>query len=111
MTGSMLMLAALVYLVWAHQKLTGHWSWDFLALSKVVLSRHAELLCFSAFALAFFIKVPMWPVHTWLPDAHVQAPTGGSVILAAGMLKPGPYAYMRFGMGLFPGPRTRYAAN
>jgi NADH-quinone oxidoreductase subunit M len=111
MAGSMLMLAAMVYLVWTHQKLTGTWSWDYLALSRVVLSRDAQVLCFWAFSIAFFIKVPMWPVHTWLPDAHVQAPTGGSVILAAVMLKLGTYGYMRFSMGLFPGPASSYAAN
>jgi NADH-quinone oxidoreductase subunit M len=111
MTGSVLMLAAIVYLVWSHQKLTGAWSFDYLALSRVVLPRGAQTLCFWAFSLAFFIKVPMWPVHTWLPDAHVQAPTGGSVLLAAIMLKLGTYAYLRFSMGLFPGPASTYAAN
>ena len=111
MAGSMLMLAGIVYLAWAHQKLTGVWSFDYLALSRVVLSRPAQMLCFWAFSIAFFIKVPMWPVHTWLPDAHVQAPTGGSVILAAVMLKLGTYAYLRFSMGLFPGPASSLAAN
>ncbi len=111
MAGSMLMLAGMVYLAWAHQKLTGAWSFDYLSLSRVVLSRPAQTLCFWAFSIAFFIKVPMWPVHTWLPDAHVQAPTGGSVILAAVMLKIGTYAYMRFSMGLFPGPASTLAAN
>jgi NADH-quinone oxidoreductase subunit M len=111
MTGSMLMLAAMVYLVWSYQKLTGQWSWDYLALSRVVLPKHAQLYCFLAFSIAFFIKVPMWPVHTWLPDAHVQAPTGGSIVLAALMLKLGTYAYLRFSMGLFPGPASSLAAN
>ena len=127
MTGSMLMLAAIVYLVWTHQKLTGTWSFDFLALSRVVLpgpsasaggwnsawqvTKSPQGLCFWAFSIAFFIKVPMWPLHTWLPDAHVQAPTAGSVILAAVMLKLGTYAYMRFSMGLFPGPASSFAAN
>ncbi len=111
MAGSMLMLAALIYLVTAHHKLTGTWSFDYLALSRVMLPRGAQLLCFWAFSLAFFIKVPMWPVHTWLPDAHVQAPTGGSVILAAVMLKLGTYAYLRFSMGLFPGPASGLSAN
>lgn len=111
MAGSMLLLAAMVYLVWTHQKLTGVWSFDLLALSQVVLPARAQLLCFWAFSIAFFIKVPMWPVHTWLPDAHVQAPTGGSVILAAVMLKIGTYAYMRFSMGLFPAQAASFAAN
>ena len=123
MAGSVLMLGAMVYLVLVHEKLTGHMSWDLLALSRVVLAgappnaplwqviTSAQGLCFLAFSLAFFIKVPMWPVHTWLPDAHVQAPTGGSVILAAVMLKLGTYAYMRFSMGLFPGPASTLSAN
>ncbi|MDI3291164.1 NADH-quinone oxidoreductase subunit M [Polyangium sp. 15x6] len=111
MAGSVLMLAAIIYLVWTHQKLTGDFTFDYLALSRVVLSKNAQLICFWAFSLAFFIKVPMWPVHTWLPDAHVQAPTGGSVILAAVMLKLGTYAYMRFSMGLFPGPASNLSAN
>jgi NADH-quinone oxidoreductase subunit M len=111
MTGSMLMLAAMVYLVWTFHKLTGAWSWDLLALSRVVLGKNAQFYCFWAFSLAFFIKVPMWPVHTWLPDAHVQAPTAGSVILAAVMLKLGTYAFLRFSMGLFPGMASRYTGN
>jgi NADH-quinone oxidoreductase subunit M len=123
MAGSMLMLAAMVYLVWTYQRLTGQWTWDYLALSRVVLpaaSQQASMwqqavspqgLCFWAFSIAFFIKVPMWPVHTWLPDAHVQAPTAGSVILAAVMLKLGTYAYLRFSMGLFPGMASHYTGN
>jgi len=111
MAGSVLMLAAIVYMVWTHQKMTGHYSFDYLALMRVVLPKDAQNLCFWAFSLAFFIKVPMWPVHTWLPDAHVQAPTGGSVILAAVMLKLGTYAYLRFSMVLFPVQATQYAAN
>jgi NADH-quinone oxidoreductase subunit M len=111
MTGSMLMLAAMVYLVWTFHKLTGAWSWDLLALSRVVLGKNAQVYCFWAFSIAFFIKVPMWPVHTWLPDAHVQAPTSGSVILAAVMLKLGTYAFLRFSMGLFPGVASRYTGN
>jgi NADH-quinone oxidoreductase subunit M len=111
MAGSMLMLAAMVYLVWAHQKLTGVWTWDYLALCRVVLGKNAQLYCFWAFSIAFFIKVPMWPVHTWLPDAHVQAPTAGSVILAAVMLKLGTYAFLRFSMGLFPAVASRFTGN
>src|SRR4029450_5684669 len=75
------------------------------------IPRGAAALCFWGMSIAFFIKVPMWPLHTWLPDAHVQAPTGGSVILAAVMLKLGTYAYLRFSMGLFPGPPSRFAGN
>ncbi len=111
MAGSVLMLAAMVYMVWTHQKLTGSYSWDYLSLVRVVLPKGPQMLCFWAFSIAFFIKVPMWPVHTWLPDAHVQAPTGGSVILAAVMLKLGTYAYLRFSMGLFPLQAASYAPN
>ncbi len=116
MTGSVLMLGAMVFMVWTHQRITGQWSFDYLDLVQVMLPQEGPLgtfstqaLCFWAFSIAFFIKVPMFPVHTWLPDAHVQAPTGGSVILAAVMLKLGTYAYMRFSMGLFPGQAATYA--
>jgi NADH-quinone oxidoreductase subunit M len=111
MAGSMLMLAALVYVVWSYQRLTGQWTWDYLALCRMVLGKDVQVYCFWAFAIAFFIKVPMWPVHTWLPDAHVQAPTAGSVILAAVMLKLGTYAYLRFAMGLFPSAAFQFHPN
>ena len=111
MAGSVLMLAAILYLVHTYANLTGSPSFDLLALNKVLLPKGAQLLCFWAFAIAFFIKVPMFPVHTWLPDAHVQAPTGGSIILAAVLLKMGTYAYMRFAMGLFPWAAGTQAAN
>jgi len=111
MVGSVLMLAAMIYLVWQYKALTGEPSFDLLALQRVVLPKDVQMLCFAAFALAFLIKVPMFPVHTWLPDAHVQAPTGGSVILAAVLLKMGTYAYLRFAMGLFPSASGSAAAT
>ena len=111
MVGSVLMLAAMIYLVWQYKTLAGEPSFSLLALQRVVLPKDVQMLCFAAFALAFLIKVPMFPVHTWLPDAHVQAPTGGSVILAAVLLKMGTYAYLRFAMGLFPSASGSAAAT
>src|SRR5258708_13845628 len=89
MVGSMLMLSAILYMVWTHYNLAGYYSFDYLALSRLVLPHQAAWLCFLGFLAAFAIKVPMFPLHTWLPDAHVQAPTGGPIILAAVLLQPG----------------------
>jgi len=94
--GSVLMLVALIYL---YQK-TG--SFDILTLHGAKIGRTEQLLIFLAFLAAFAVKVPMFPVHTWLPDAHVEAPTGGSVILAAIMLKMGAYGFLRFSLPITP---------
>ncbi len=102
--GSLLMLVALVYLYF---KSGG--SFDIVAWHKLPLPLSAQALLFFAFFAAFSVKVPMWPVHTWLPDAHVEAPTGGSVVLAAIMLKLGAYGFLRFSMPIAPDAAREYA--
>ena len=94
--GSVFMLVALIYL---HLKSD---SFEITAFQAMKLTMDEQLLIFIAFLLAFAVKVPMWPVHTWLPDAHVEAPTGGSVILAAIMLKMGGYGFLRFSLPIAP---------
>ena len=95
--GSLLMLVALIFL---YTKSGG--SFDLQTWHKLPLSATAQTLLFFSFFAAFAVKVPMWPVHTWLPDAHVQAPTAGSVILAAVLLKMGGYGFLRFSLPMFP---------
>jgi len=95
--GSLLMLVALIYL---YNQSGG--SFAILDFHKVTIPMTAQILIFIAFFFAFAVKVPMFPVHTWLPDAHVEAPTGGSVILAAIMLKVGAYGFLRFSMPITP---------
>jgi NADH-quinone oxidoreductase subunit M len=106
--GSLLMLVAILYLYFAHHRATGAYTFDLLQLYNTVLSPQAQLWLFGAFALAFAIKVPMFPFHTWLPDAHVEAPTAGSVILAGVLLKMGVYGFLRFAIPLFPEAAMAY---
>ncbi|MBI5716693.1 MAG: NADH-quinone oxidoreductase subunit M [Burkholderiales bacterium] len=101
--GSLLMLVALVFLYF---KSGG--SFDILTWHKLPLSLPTQALLFFAFFAAFSVKVPMWPVHTWLPDAHVEAPTGGSIVLAAIMLKLGAYGFLRFSMPIAPDAARTY---
>ena len=100
--GSILMLAAVIYLVMSAQAAGGVASFAFADLYHVKLPLQAQTLLLAAFGLSFAIKVPMVPLHTWLPDAHVEAPTTGSVILAGVMLKMGTYGFMKLGFPLFP---------
>jgi NADH-quinone oxidoreductase subunit M len=102
MIGSLLMLVAILYVVHAFRAQSGVLTFDLPILLTGSLSGAQQWLLFLAFALAFAIKVPMFPFHTWLPDAHVEAPTPGSVILAGVLLKMGTYGFIRFAMPMFP---------
>src|SRR5437868_4093593 len=113
--GSLLMLVGIIALYFIHQNATGVGTFDYAVLTETLrsgvlaISPRAEFWLFLAFAFAFCIKVPLWPLHTWLPDAHTEAPTAGSVILAGVLLKMGTYGLLRFNFGLFPNA-SRYFA-
>ena len=102
MTGSLLMLVAILYLAWQVKTQTGNFGFAYERFLALHLGAREQLYLFAAFALAFAVKVPLFPLHTWLPDAHVEAPTGGSVILAGVLLKMGTYGFLRFAIPLFP---------
>jgi len=102
MAGSLLMLIAIIYLAMRHAQVEQALTFDLLKLYDLHLPLNEQTWLFAAFALSFAIKVPLFPFHTWLPDAHVEAPTAGSVILAGVLLKLGTYGFLRFAMPLFP---------
>ena len=102
MFGSLLMLVAILYLVFEYKAYAGQLSFNMLELMKMPIEFNTQMWLFAAFALAFAIKVPLFPFHTWLPDAHVEAPTAGSVILAGVLLKLGTYGFIRICLPMFP---------
>jgi NADH-quinone oxidoreductase subunit M len=109
MAGSLPMLLAILWLAWSWFGVTGEWSFALADILRLDLPADQQLWAFLAFALAFAVKVPMFPLHTWLPDAHVEAPTGGSVILAGVLLKMGTYGFLRFALPVFPHAAARVA--
>jgi NADH-quinone oxidoreductase subunit M len=108
MIGGVLMLVAIITLYYMHGNATGDYTFSYPAIldaltsGRMILAPNVELLLFAAFFIAFAIKVPLFPFHTWLPDAHVEAPTAGSVLLAGVMLKMGTYGLLRFSLPFFP---------
>ena len=111
LVGSLLMLVAILATAFTYQHATGTWdgAFDITVLRGFHFDQTFQMLAFGAFALAFAIKVPMFPFHTWLPDAHVEAPTAGSVILAGVLLKLGGYGFIRFALPLYPDAAHSYA--
>ncbi len=109
MFGSTLMLVAILVLVYVNREAAGTLTFALTDILKSPVAAGLQPILFIAFALAFAIKVPMWPFHTWLPDAHVEAPTAGSVILAGILLKMGTYGFIRFNLPLFPQAAHNFA--
>jgi NADH-quinone oxidoreductase subunit M len=109
MAGSVLMLVAILGLAYMHSEATGSYSFDLIKLYALEIAPETQRWLFLAFTVAFAIKVPLFPFHTWLPDAHVQAPTAGSIILAGVLLKMGTYGLVRFSFPLFPAAAVEFA--
>jgi NADH-quinone oxidoreductase subunit M len=109
MAGSVLMLVAILALAYMHSESSGAYTFDLLKLYALDIPVETQKWLFLAFAVAFAIKVPLFPFHTWLPDAHVQAPTAGSIILAGVLLKMGTYGLVRFAFPLFPAAAAEFA--
>ena len=111
LVGSLLMLVAILGIAYTYQSTTGSWqgAFDYEALLHAGFDPTLQFFAFTGFFLAFAIKVPMFPFHTWLPDAHVEAPTAGSVILAGVLLKLGGYGFIRFAVPLFPTAAAQWA--
>jgi NADH-quinone oxidoreductase subunit M len=109
MAGSVLMLIAILGLAYLHSATAGTYTFDLLQLYNLDIAPQTQMWFFLAFTVAFAIKVPLFPFHTWLPDAHVQAPTAGSVILAGVLLKMGTYGLLRFSFPLFPQAAAYFA--
>jgi NADH-quinone oxidoreductase subunit M len=109
MAGSVLMLVAILGLAYMHSEATGSYSFDLIKLYALEIAPETQRWLFLAFTVAFAIKVPLFPFHTWLPDAHVQAPTAGSIILAGVLLKMGTYGLVRFSFPLFPAAAAEFA--
>jgi NADH-quinone oxidoreductase subunit M len=106
--GGLLMLAGLIGLYLAHGRMTGNYTFDLYQLMQTRVAPHLQMWLFSAFVLGFAIKIPVFPLHTWLPDAHTEAPTAGSVILAGLLLKTGCYGLLRIGIPVFPAAAARF---
>jgi len=111
LAGSLLMLVAILYLVQQYKEQTGQYTFELRQLKLLLLPASTQLWLFSAFALAFAIKVPLVPLHTWLPETYVAAPTGGTVMLSGVMVKLATYGFLRFAMPLFPSGSHRASAT